>query len=144
MKRILFSLVLCGSLSGVSAQTILNDTAKVDVVQSASELYRKMLPLLDRVEFSGNSSVSQDIRNRWNRVVNHLKSNSGNMAREVKDMLVSPSGLPIDLDLLTRFISVKEKDSVKTIDINMDFLVDEMKAAGSKVTEAAKKMAETK
>lgn len=144
MKRILFSLVLCGSLSGVSAQAIQNDTAKVDVVQSANELYRKMLPLLDRVEFSGSSSVSQDIRNRWNRVVNHLKSNSGNMAREVKDMLVSPSGLPIDLDLLTRFISVKEKDSVKTIDINMDFLLDEMKAAGSKVTEAAKKMAETK
>lgn len=144
MKRILFSLVLCGSLTGVSAQAIQNDTAKVDVVQSASELYRKMLPLLDRVEFSGSSSVSQDIRNRWNRVVNHLKSNSGNMAREVKDMLVSPSGLPIDLDLLTRFISVKEKDSVKTIDINMDFLLDEMKAAGSKVTEAAKKMAETK
>ena len=144
MKRIYLSIMLCGCFSLASAQTTRLDTLDVDVVSSAAKLYQKMLPLLDRVEFSGNSQVSRDIRMRWNNVVNHLINNGDAMAREVKDLLISPSGKPIDLELLERFIRIKEKDSVRTIDINMDFLLDEMKAAGQKVTEAAKKMAETK
>ena len=43
-----------------------------------------------------------------------------------------------------KFIEISEQDSVKKININMDVIIDEIKSAAGKVTEAAKKMAESK
>ena len=136
--------VLCGCGLVCHAQNEKKDSVKVDVTETVDYLYKKILPVLDRVEFNGNGEISRDLQNRWNKVINHLKNNKETMAEDVKDLLVSPSGVPIDLELLKRFIKINEKDSVKKIGINMDFFLDEMKAAANKVTETAKKMAETK
>lgn len=144
MKKTFFSLVFTACLTAASAQTQPADTVRVDAIRTAEQLYRSILPMLDRIEFTGNSQVSNDLRNRWNSVINHLKSNSGTMAQDVMNLLVSPSGKPIDLEMLERFITVSGPDSARSLQINMDFLLDEMKAAGGKITEAAKKMAETR
>ena len=66
------------------------------------------------------------------------------MAEDVKNLLVSPSGKPIDLDLLKEIIKVSEQDSVKNIELNMDVFFNEIKAASEKVKDAAIKMATKK
>lgn len=143
MERTFISLVFFGCLTAASAQTQPTDTARVDIVRMAEQLYRNILPMFERVEFSGSSQVSNDLRNRWSRVVNHFNSNTGTMAQDVMNLLVSPSGKLIDFKMLERFITVSGRDSTRSVQINMDFLLDEMKVAGNKITEAAKKLAET-
>lgn len=132
----LFFLVPCCT----NAQNLNRDSLSA----TAGKMYESVLPLLDRINFSGSSSSSQELKKRWNEVVAHLKNNKKSMADDVKNLLVSPSGKPIDMELLMKFIEISEQDSVKKININMDVIIDEIKSAAGKVTEAAKKMAESK
>lgn len=114
------------------------------ITNVAESMYKSILPMLDRIEFSGSSSASQEIERRWKNVINHLKNNQGTIAEDVKNMLVTPSGIPVDLELIKRFIQITEEDSIKKISINPDFFLDEMKEAAEKVKAATKRMAEKK
>lgn len=145
MKKItlIVLFVVCGWNMGY-AQNNSKDTLRDNTISMVDRIYKKILPMLENVEFIGNSSTSRELQSRWNIMVNGLKNNSGSMTNDVKNLLVSPSGKPIDLELLQRFIQINEKDSVKSVNINMDFLLDEMKIAADKITNAAKKIAETK
>lgn len=111
---------------------------------TAERMYKSILPLLDRVEFSGNSSTSQEISRRWNNVIEHLKNNQETIAEDVKEMLVTPSGIPVDMEIIKRFIMITEEDSIRKVRFNPDFFLDEMKAAAEKVKEVTRKMAEKK
>lgn len=111
---------------------------------TVERMYKSILPLLDRVEFSGNSSTSQEISRRWNNVIEHLKNNQETIAEDVKEMLVTPSGIPVDMEIIKRFIMITEEDSIRKVRFNPDFFLDEMKAAAEKVKEATRKMAEKK
>ena len=140
MKKII---ITCGVLimTGViNAQNLNRDSLSM----AAAKMYESILPLLNKVEFSGNSKASQEVRERWNNVITQLKNKQGTMAKDVKDLLVSPSGTPIDMELLKKIIQITEKDSTKKVNINMDFIFNEIKAATEKVTDAAKKIAEIK
>lgn len=114
------------------------------IAGTVERMYKAILPILDRIEFSGSSSTSQEISRRWNNVINHLKENKENIAEDVKNMLVTPSGIPLDLDAIKRFIQITEEDSIKKVRFNPDFLLDEMKAAAEEVKEATQKIAKKK
>lgn len=125
--------------------TAYSQNQKRDSIPGTVErMYKSILPLLDRVEFSGNSSTSQEISRRWNNVIEHLKNNQETIAEDVKEMLVTPSGIPVDLEIIKRFIMITEEDSIRKVRFNPDFFLDEMKAAAEKVKEATRKMAEKK
>lgn len=125
--------------------TAYSQNQKRDSIPGTVErMYKSILPLLDRVEFSGNSSTSQEISRRWNNVIEHLKNNQETIAEDVKEMLVTPSGIPVDMEIIKRFIMITEEDSIRKVRFNPDFFLDEMKAAAEKVKEATRKMAEKK
>ncbi len=125
--------------------TVFPQSQKKDSITGTVEkLYNSILPILDRVEFSGNSSTSQEISRRWNNVIEHLKNNQETIAEDVKEMLVTPSGIPVDMEIIKRFIMITEEDSIRKVRFNPDFFLDEMKAAAEKVKEATRKMAEKK
>ena len=144
MKKIALFLLVMGWTGGISAQEQNKDMIQDNTTTVVDKVYQKVLETLDGIQFTGNSEASREIQRRWNAALNSLLSNKGSMTQDVKNLLISPSGNPIDLELLQRLIKVTEKDSVKSYNINMDFLLDEMKAASSKITNAAKKVAETK
>lgn len=114
------------------------------IAGTVERMYKSILPFLDRVEFSGSSSTSQEISRRWNNVIEHLKNNQETIAEDVKEMLVTPSGIPVDMEIIKRFITITEEDSIRKVRFNPDFFLDEMKAAAEKVKEATRKMAEKK
>lgn len=125
--------------------TAYSQNQKRDSIPGTVErMYKSILPLLDRVEFSGNSSTSQEISRRWNNVIEHLKNNQETIAEDVKEMLVTPSGIPVDMEIIKRFIMITEEDSIRKVRFNPDFFLDEIKAAAEKVKEATRKMAEKK
>ena len=125
--------------------TAYSQNQKRDSIPGTVErMYKSILPLLDRMEFSGNSSTSQEISRRWNNVIEHLKNNQETIAEDVKEMLVTPSGIPVDMEIIKRFIMITEEDSIRKVRFNPDFFLDEMKAAAEKVKEATRKMAEKK
>lgn len=144
MKKIALFLLVMGWTGGISAQEQNKDIFQDNTTTVVDKVYQKVLETLEGIQFTGNSEASREIQRRWNAALNSLLSNKGSMTQDVKNLLISPSGKPIDLELLQRLIKVTEKDSVKSYNINMDFLLDEMKAASSKITNAAKKVAETK
>ena len=74
--------------------------------------------------------------------MNHLKNNKEFMADEVKKLLISPTGKNIDLDIVKQFINVSGKDSTMKININPEFLLDELKAMSDRIVKESSKMAE--
>ena len=128
----------------VQAGTCRQDTIRSNVKSTVESLYNTFIPMLDRIEISGSSEVSSELRRRWNEVVNHLKNNKGQMSEDVLRLMVSPSGQVIDLDLVKKFINITEKDSVKKISINPDFLLEELKVLSRKLTDETTKLAEQK
>ena len=85
MKKILFFgiLLLGSSCLNSAAITINQDTITNNIRSNMDYLYETVIPLLDRIEISGNSEASQELRKRWSRVVQHLKNNKELMYSEV-------------------------------------------------------------
>ena len=145
MKKIIFVILLVWNTAGAWAQTTnKSDTVNFDIKETVDKLYKTIVPLLDRVEFTGNGEVSQELRNRWDNVVNYIKNNKESMAEEVKRLLISPTGKTIDLEMVKQFINVSEKDSMMKISINPEFLIDELKFMSDKLVRESSKMAEKK
>ena len=46
--------------------------------------------------------------------------------------------------MLKRFVNINDKDSITKIEINPDFIIDELKILGEKITNEMTKMAEQK
>lgn len=137
MKRTVFIIMLALNCGLGFAQSQKKDS----ITSVAENIYKSILPVLDRIEFSGSCSASQEIERRWKNVINHLKNNQGTIAEDVKNMLVTPSGIPVDLEMIKKFIQITEDDSIRKISINPDFFLDEMKEAAEKVKAATKGMA---
>ena len=89
-------------------------------------LCNSKINVLDRIEISGNSEASQELRKRWSRVVQHLKNNKELMYSEVKKIMLAPNGRSINIETIKNFIDITEQDSVKKITLNPDFLLDEL------------------
>ena len=85
MKKILFFgiLLLGSSCLNSAAITINQDTITNNIRSNMDYLYETVIPILDRIEISGNSEASQELRKRWSRVVQHLKNNKELMYSEV-------------------------------------------------------------
>lgn len=143
MKRviIIIGILIVGSCS-VSAQIIQKDS--VSIYGTVDKIYNMVIQGLDNVQIQGSHPAAQEVRQRWNKVINHLINNKGSMAEDVKNLLVSPSGKPIDFDLLKEIIKVNEQDSVKSMELNLDVIFNEIKAASDKVKDAAVKVARKK
>lgn len=144
MKKTFIALITSFCIHGAQAQTSRQDTIRNYFQSTVESLYNTIIPMVDRIEISGGSEVSLELRRRWNEVVNHLKNNKGQISEDVMKLLVSPSGQIIDFDLVKKFINITEKDSVKKISINPDFLLDELKTLSRKLTEESTRMAEQK
>ena len=144
MKKIFLLILTCLSVQSGHAFTFKQDTIRGSVKSTVESLYNTFIPMLNRIEISGNSEVSNELRKRWNDAVNHLKNNKGQISEDVLRLMVSPSGQVIDLELIKKFINITGEDSVKKISINPDFLLDELKVLSRKLTEESIKMAEQK
>ena len=143
MKKLLLTIMVFCAVNNINAQTDnKKDSLDYDIKGTVEKLYKTVVPLLDRVEFTGNGEVSQELQTRWNNVVNHLKNNKEFMADEVKKLLISPTGKNIDLDMVKQFINVSGKDSTMKININPEFLLDELKAMSDRIVKESSKMAE--
>ena len=143
MKKLLLTIMFFSAVNNINAQTDnKKDSLDYDIKGTVEKLYKTVVPLLDRVEFTGNGEVSQELQTRWNNVVNHLKNNKEFMADEVKKLLISPTGKNIDLDMVKQFINVSGKDSTMKININPEFLLDELKAMSDRIVKESSKMAE--
>ena len=143
MKKLLLTIMMFCAVNNINAQTDnKKDSLDYDIKGTVEKLYKTVVPLLDRVEFTGNGEVSQELQTRWNNVVNHLKNNKEFMADEVKKLLISPTGKNIDLDMVKQFINVSGKDSTMKININPEFLLDELKAMSDRIVKESSKMAE--
>lgn len=146
MKKILFFgiLLLGSSCLNSAAITIYQDTITNNIRSNMDYLYETVIPILDRIEISGNSEASQELRKRWSRVVQHLKNNKELMYSEVKKIMLAPNGRSINIETIKNFIDITEQDSVKKITLNPDFLLDELKKMGEKIKDASVKMVEQK
>ena len=143
MKRNIVIMLVVFFSCGISvAQDVKKDSLTIS--GTVDKIYSWVLRELNNVQIQGSHPAAQEVRQRWNQVVNHLMNNKSHMAEDVKNLLVSPSGKPIDLDLLKEIIKVNEQDSVKNIELNMDVFFNEIKAASEKVKDAAIKMATKK
>ena len=144
MKKTFIALIASFCIHGAQAQTSRQDTIRNYFQSTVESLYNTIIPIVDRIEISGGSEVCLELRRRWYEVVNHLKNNKGQISEDVMKLLVSPSGQIIDFDLVKKFINITEKDSVKKISINPDFLLDDLKTLSRKLTEESTRMAEQK
>ena len=144
MKKTFIALITSFCIHGAQAQTSRQDTIRNYFQSTVESLYNTIIPMVDRIEISGGSEVSLELRRRWYEVVNHLKNNKGQISEDVMKLLVSPSGQNIDFDLVKKFINISEQDSVKKISINPDFLLDELKTLSRRLTEESTRMAEQK
>lgn len=143
MKKLLLSIMIFCGVNNINAQTDnKKDSIDYDVKSTVEKLYKTVVPLLDRVEFSGGGEISQELQTRWNNVVNHLKNNKGFVADEVKKLLISPTGKNIDLEMVRQFINVTGKDSTIKININPEFLLEELKAMSDRIVNESCRMAE--
>ena len=122
----------------VDAQSLNRDSLSVTM----ESLYKQFIPFLDRIEISGNSETSLELQKRWNNVVQYLKNNQGTIIEEAKNLMVAPSGKPIDFDLVKKFININRDDSISKISLNPDVLLDELKFMGDKLKDISIKMAE--
>lgn len=143
MKKLLLTIMMFCAVNNINAQTDnKKDSLDYDIKGTVEKLYKTVVPLLDRVEFTGNGEVSQELQARWNNVMIHLKNNKEFMADEVKKLLISPTGKSIDLNMVKQFINVSGKDSTMKININPEFLLDELKAMSDRIVKESSKMAE--
>lgn len=140
-KLVVLSLMLVLSWSSITAQ---NDIIRNSVKPSVEQIYNTVLPLLEQIEIAGSSETSSELRSRWNNVINYFRNNKDGLAEQVKDLLVTPSGKNIDMDLVRQFIDINNKDSITKITINPDFWINELQVLSNKLTEAAEKMAKQK
>ena len=122
----------------VDAQSLNRDSLSVTM----ESLYKQFIPFLDRIEISGNSKTSLELQKRWNNVVQYLKNNQGTIIEEAKNLMVAPSGKPIDFDLVKKFININRDDSISKISLNPDVLLDELKFMGDRLKDISIKMAE--
>lgn len=141
MKNILIFTILLLFTCNAKAQ---KDTITNNITPSIEQLYQMGMTILDRIEITGNSPTSLELKNRWNDVVTYLRSNKTGMAEQVKELLISPTGKEINIDLIRQFIDINQKDSTTKISINPDFWMNELKALSKKLNNAATKMAEEK
>ena len=130
---------LAAVCNGIHAQ---NDTIRNSITPTVDMIYKSVIPLLERVEITGSSETSTQLRTRWNDIVGYLRNNKDAMAAQVRQLLVSPSGKDIDLDLVRQLIDIQRQDSTTRIKINPDFWIDELQALSKRLNEAALKMAE--
>ena len=144
MKKTFIALITSFCIHGAQAQTSRQDTIRNYFQSTVESLYNTIIPIVDRIEISGGSEVSLELRRRWNEVVNHLKNNKEKMSDDVLNLLVSPSGQKIDMDRVKRFVNINDKDSITKIEINPDFIIDELKILGEKITNEMTRMAEQK
>lgn len=143
MKKLLLTIMMFCAVNNINEQTDnQKDSLDYDIKGTVEKLYKTVVPLLDRVEFTGNGEVSQELQARWNNVMIHLKNNKEFMADEVKKLLISPTGKSIDLNMVKQFINVSGKDSTMKININPEFLLDELKAMSDRIVKESSKMAE--
>ena len=144
MKKIFLLVTVC--IYGITgkAETVRQDTLTNGVKNTIEGLYNRFLPMLDRIEFTGNGEICNELKRRWNIAINHLKNNKEQMSDDVLNLLVSPSGQKIDMDMLKRFVNINDKDSITKIEINPDFIIDELKILGEKITNEMTRMAEQK
>ena len=141
IKRFLVCILLMATSNAIYAQS---DTIRNSITPTVDQIYKSVMPLLQRIEITGNSAASIELRTRWNNVVNYLQNNKGVLAEQVKDLMISPSGKEINLDLVRQFIDINTKDSVTKISINPDFWMDELQALSRRITDAAVKMTDNK
>lgn len=137
IKRFLVCILVMATSNAIYAQS---DTIRNSITPTVDQIYKSVMPLLQRIEITGNSAASIELRTRWNNVVNYLQNNKGVLAEQVKDLMISPSGKEINLDLVRQFIDINTKDSVTKISINPDFWMDELQALSRRITDAAVKM----
>ena len=141
IKRFLVCILVMATSNAIYAQS---DTIRNSITPTVDQIYKSVMPLLQRIEITGNSATSIELRTRWNNVVNYLQNNKGVLAEQVKDLMISPSGKEINLDLVRQFIDINTKDSVTKISINPDFWMDELQALSKRITDAAVKMTDKK
>lgn len=141
IKRFLVCILVMATSNAIYAQS---DTIRNSITPTVDQIYKSVMPLLQRIEITGNSAASIELRTRWNNVVNYLQNNKGVLAEQVKDLMISPSGKEINLDLVRQFIDINTKDSVTKISINPDFWMDELQALSRRITDAAVKMTDKK
>ena len=141
IKRFLVCILVMATSNAIYAQS---DTIRNSITPTVDQIYKSVMPLLQRIEITGNSAASIELRTRWNNVVNYLQNNKGVLAEQVKDRMISPSGKEINLDLVRQFIDINTKDSVTKISINPDFWMDELQALSKRITDAAVKMSDKK
>lgn len=145
MKKtiIIIALTMCCQIKA-SAMTIQQDTIMDNSRRILTELYETIIPLLDRVEITGNSAASQELQKRWGWVMNYMKNNKDVLFNKVKKLMMTPSGRELNVETLRNFIDINQKDSTKKITINPDFILDELNILSEKLKEAGVKMAEKK
>lgn len=138
MKKILMIGIMSSLSVMVDAQSLNRDSLSVTM----ESLYKQFIPFLDRIEISGNSETSLELQQRWNNVVQYLKNNQGTIIEEAKNLMVAPSGKPIDFDFVKKFININRDDSISKISLNPDVLLDELKFMGDRLKDISIKMAE--
>ena len=145
MKKIFFIIIMAGGTCLSSgAQTVHKDTTDTGLKESVNWLYGKVLDGISNIQVKGNHLATAEVREKLDKVIDRLLSQKGSMAEEVKKLLITPSGKDIDLELLKEIINIVEKDSVRKVEFNLDFFMNEIKAATNNVKNAAKKVAESK
>lgn len=144
MKKIFLLVTVCIYEITGKAETVRQDTLTNGVKNTIEDLYNRFIPMLDRIEFTGNGEVSNELKRRWSTAINHLKNNKEQMSDDVLNLLVSPSGQKIDMDRVKKFVNINDKDYITKIEINPDFIIDELKILGEKITNEMTKMAEQK
>ena len=107
MKNTLIFTILLLFTGSAKAQ---KDTITNNITPSIEQLYQMGMAVLDRIEITGNSPTSLELKNRWNDVVTYLRSNKTGMAEQVKELLISPTGKEINIDLIRQFIDINQKD----------------------------------
>ena len=143
MKRLFLIFIVAVSWVDLSAQ-VQKDTIRGNVKTTVEDIYKAVIPMLERIEITGSSEASTELRKRWEGVVSYLRDNKEEMAEQVLDLMVSPSGKEIDMNLVKEFIDIKKQDSITKVTINPDFWINELSALGERITEFLNQMAKQK
>jgi hypothetical protein len=66
MKKTFIALITSFCIHGAQAQTSRQDTIRNYFQSTVESLYNTIIPIVDRIEISGGSEVSLELRRRWN------------------------------------------------------------------------------
>lgn len=66
MKKTFIALITSFCIHGAQAQTSRQDTIRNYIQSTVESLYNTIIPIVDRIEISGGSEVSLELRRRWN------------------------------------------------------------------------------